>query len=482
MARRSVPANSRSTAGGAPARPADSRTSVPAGSRSTKPTDVGGGFDSAWWREHLAFRRNGLRTTLTQRGFTPERIAALEPLLDELWAQRVLVTAAGDGTVSFTRVGADGQSTRQIGMAPIDQIEKWVKDPVGLAMAYYQADARRLAATGDWQGDPNSLASVFGAEGLDWLADLKPPGGGGTPVSAVFDGTRPGSGGAGGTSDPTTIGGANGDGYALFKQAMAQFGITVTDDLMAWAKGLVTRGATQNEILIEFRARPEHKARFGVFHKLAGTQFAISEAEQLATEEAYRSLMRAYGLPEGFWDQPEDFEDLMVKRVSPTELRDRLEAGVEDLYNADPVILDELARRGLTVGESLAGYLNPDRALPALEKAQRASRIGAEARRTQWGMLGLETAADLDAIGVTQSQAREGFSTLARESELFTGLTGTNETGISQRDQVGAQFLGDATARRAIERRRRQRLGVFEAGGGVATGRDGVVGLSSAAS
>jgi hypothetical protein len=81
--------------------------------------------------------------------------------------------------------------------------------------------------------------------------------------------------------------------------------------------------------------------------------------------------------------------------------------------------------------------------------------------------LGMGTAEELAAQGITAAEAQQGFGQIGTQQELFNPLQG--EQAITQEQQISGTFGTNAEARKAIAARRRSRQAAFETGGGFAT-------------
>lgn len=228
-----------------------------------------------------------------------------------------------------------------------------------------------------------------------------------------------------------------------------------------------------------------YKARFAGMAALRERGRPISEAAYLDLERSYTQIARQFDLPPGFYDDPSDFGKLIGSEVSPMEYQRRL--GAWQTYERqsrspefEAEVRSQFAALGLSPsdGDFLAAVIDPERGVDAIERRLNASLVGAEARRSGFGALAADQALSLADQGVTQDQARQGFSVLSDSTELFGGLAG--EAGadtIGREEQLGAVFTGDSASRRRIERQRNRRTAEFggDSSGGV--GRSGLAGL-----
>ena len=261
------------------------------------------------------------------------------------------------------------------------------------------------------------------------------------------------------------------------------------DDLLAsWGlQGLGGRvwdahlNGTPESALPQFiRQTDEYKARFVGMADLQAKGRAISEAEYIGIERSYTQIMRAAGLPTGFYDSPDDFSRLIGGEVAPAELAERVQTYTRVALQAPQGVRDELQRLyGIGAGELTAYFIDPDRALPLLQNQARAAEASGAAVRSGFGGLQRSEAEMVAGTGVSGQQAEQGFGALVDARELFTSID-SGEQQIGRGTQLGAVFGGNARAREEIEKRRARRKAAFEGGGSFASDKEGFSGFGSA--
>lgn len=175
----------------------------------------------------------------------------------------------------------------------------------------------------------------------------------------------------------------------------------------------VQQGYGADTISILLQQTNEYKQRFAANEqrRKAGLP-VLSPQEYLATEESYRQIMRNAGLPSGFYDSKEDFTQFLVKDVSPTELKDRVDIAVLASENADPYTKDALFRMGLDNYSIAAYFLDPNRATSVIKKQMGTAQIGAAALRNRLEF-NQTRAMDWYLQGVTAEQAQQGYGAIA---------------------------------------------------------------------
>ena len=257
---------------------------------------------------------------------------------------------------------------------------------------------------------------------------------------------------------------------------LAKYGLA---SLGTWAWDSFTGGAALEQIMLDLRDRPEYKTRFAGLDALRASGRGITEAQWINYEQSAASLMRAKGLPEGFYDGPEDFAKFITGEVSLAELDDRLTMAQNAALSAPVEVRDELARLyNVGAGELTAFWIDPDKALPLLERKYTSARLAAESSRTGFGSLTAVQAERIASYGADPAQAGATFSRLASMGELTATMSGEEE--VSRQDLLDASFGQDSQALGRVERKARRRVAAFEGGGTFASSQTGIGGLGSA--
>lgn len=207
----------------------------------------------------------------------------------------------------------------------------------------------------------------------------------------------------------------------------------------------IKQGYSADTVSILLQQTDEYKQRFiGNRARLRAGVPALSPAEYLATESAYRQVMRASGLPSGFYDTPQDFADLIGKDVSPTEVQDRVQAASSLVNNAPPEAL-AMFKQFYSTGDIIAYALDANRAAPLVEKRIKAAEIAGFGQQAGVG-LDVNTAERLAGTGVSGAQAEGTFGFIAGETANAEKLGAIFGDSISQQDLVQEAFFNDAGA------------------------------------
>lgn len=249
------------------------------------------------------------------------------------------------------------------------------------------------------------------------------------------------------------------DALTLLKSQLKDWGL---ESLAGDVEGYLVGGDTPVVALAKLRETSSYKTRFKAneLRKQKGLA-ALSEAEILGNEMQYRQVMRSYGLPEGFYDSYEDFQNFLANDVSPQEMRDRVTMAAERFMFAPQEDKDQFSRFGLTPGQAIATILDPDRAEPLIRQTVTAIGLAAEAARAFGNSERLSTdrAMELSQLGVNQDEARRGFGQLAGSQEGDLALARRQGFGVNERDLEDEAILGKRNVQ--LDRARAQETADF---------------------
>jgi len=251
------------------------------------------------------------------------------------------------------------------------------------------------------------------------------------------------------TPDQTTYN----DAYEMLKSKLAEWGI---DDLGDDVINTLVQGYSPSVATMVIQDTPQYKKRFAANdQRLRAGLPVLSPAEYIATERSYISTLRKYGLPEGFYDQQEDFQNWIGADVSPEEMDQRANTARQAYVDASPEVKDQWSQLyGLTPGDAVAAFLDEKTAVNLLQKRAQAVSISAEAERAFAGQYQLtqSRAEELAQQGVTQDKAQAGFSSVASRigRDQFLGrLAGEDFT---QKEAENEVLLDDASAKAERDR------------------------------
>lgn len=212
---------------------------------------------------------------------------------------------------------------------------------------------------------------------------------------------------------------------------------------------LIKDGLGQDAIVLRLQETDAYQRRFaGNKAREAAGLPVLSPAEYLSAESAYRQTLQQFGLPASFYDQHSDFVDFIAKDVSAQEVAARAAAAQQTWLSTDQATRDAWRDfYGLTDGAAIASILDPDRALPIVQRMATAAQLGGLAKRN--GLTAdrsrLEQYADL---GVDVSNAAGGFAEIGQTLSTDQAIANRFGTTFSQEEAEQARVVGTASAQR----------------------------------
>lgn len=241
------------------------------------------------------------------------------------------------------------------------------------------------------------------------------------PAAVPRSGGRPGSPGGGepAPGPPITpvpvniedmLKGEQRDAFVALKALFESYGLgTLAPKILEY----VQQGYGADTIAILLQQTAEYKQRFAANEaRRAAGMPVLSPQEYLATEEAYRQIMRQSGLPAGFYDQPNDFTNFLKADVSPTELKTRVDLATQAGALAPVEVKTALAQMGIGQEAVNAYFLDPQKTTALIQKQLATAQVGAGALAA-----GLEfnqgRAEQLALQGVSAEEARTGFGAIS---------------------------------------------------------------------
>jgi hypothetical protein len=262
--------------------------------------------------------------------------------------------------------------------------------------------------------------------------------------------------------------GENRDAFMALNSLFKQYGLgSLAGKIFEYVKN----GYGADTISILLQDTPEYKKRFAANEaRLKAGMSVLSPAEYLAVENSYRQIMRQSGLPEGFYDTNEDFTQWISGDMSPTELQGRVDLATQATALANPAYKAALKQMGLSDGELAAYFLDPDRAMPFLQKTAATAAVGAEA--LQRGLKFDETYSEqLATMGISREQAAQGYAKIADEFSDLGTLAQVYGGQWTQRMAEEDVFVGGTAASQQREKLVSREKGAFSgAAGGARAG------------
>jgi hypothetical protein len=264
------------------------------------------------------------------------------------------------------------------------------------------------------------------------------------------------------------IGPENSDAAALLLQMLRQYGL---ESLAPQVMKFLQEGYGPDSVTYLLEQTPEYKTRFvaNEARRQKGLP-VLSPREYIETERAYRAIMNSAGLPEGYYDSPDDFRRFLEEDKSPQEIKSRVDIAVQHAQNMDEAQKQTfLSYYGIGERELAAYMLNPDRALPTIERISKNVQLGSEALR-QGYTVDLSRAEYLTQgfEGPIKETVQQVAEALPRAQEL-SGIYGKSYD-TTQKDLEEAAFKGLASAKRKKEKLAEREKSEFSGTGGTKSG------------
>ena len=264
------------------------------------------------------------------------------------------------------------------------------------------------------------------------------------------------------------------DARIPIRAMLKKFGFTQTaeDSLFDVVWGNYTNDTvdytSEAAVTLSIRETDAYKTRFaGNELRRAKGLPDLGISTYIGVEKSYKNSLKVNGIPDSFYDSPEEMAELIAGNVDIQEFNDRLVVARDLAQNAPPEVMAQLTSYyGITAGQLTAYYLDPAKMLPILKEQERAARIGAAAVESGGMSIDKMTAEDLAKRGITDVGAATGFGNIAKMGEL--NQTMGSEESISGQEIIGSQFGFNADGTKKLANRKARRLAEFEGGGNFA--------------
>lgn len=258
---------------------------------------------------------------------------------------------------------------------------------------------------------------------------------------------------------------ANQSAYDLMLMQLQQWGLGTLGDVL---RSLIEGGITDSASLtLALQDTQEWKLRFAGNEQLKAQGLGVlSPAEYLSLERSYAQIMRNYGLPPGFYDDPSDYAGFIGKNLSPSELQTRVQAYADLANREDPSTVAQLNSMGLSRGDLLAYMIDPGRATPLIEQTYKTALLGGAARRA--GVVADNSyLGELAAQGVTEQQAAQGYGLIAGSLATAENLADIYDEDYDMRDMESEVFQNNGVAANKRKRLASQERAAFSGSAGV---------------
>jgi hypothetical protein len=267
---------------------------------------------------------------------------------------------------------------------------------------------------------------------------------------------------------------------AIIKDMYSKIGLGELFDTLILEEVVRDPNQTSREVLKSNKIQDSevYKKRFKANDaRVASGLKPLDPVEYVQLEETYKQYMQQAGLPKGFYDNPDDFQDWIGKGVAATEVQGRVQMAA-DAYQTleanDPGQLQALRDMyGIGRDGVMAYFLDPDKATPLLEKQNQLAASKIAGAGNNFGVSTAKAQAEsLAAKGVTEQEARERYRGISAEADQVAKLGGIYGDGVSSEDQVTEAF-GLSGANEVTKRKKKlasQERAAFSGSSGIAQG------------
>jgi hypothetical protein len=238
-------------------------------------------------------------------------------------------------------------------------------------------------------------------------------------------------------------------------------------------------GVPVEQIVAGIPDTAEYKARFPGLDQMRKEGRGISEDQWVLWERTARQIMRAHGLPASFYDEPKDFAKWIDGGTDVQELETRIGKAQAIAVDLPQSVRDAAVAEGINLGDLTALWLDPDVAVPAIERKVRQLTVQGAAKDSGWGSITADQATELSAEGMDYGTARSAFTQATALTPMVARQLG-DTTDLSRDDIASAVVGNQADAKRKVQKRAESRQAQGVQGGGYAGSSGGVSGLGSA--
>ena len=202
--------------------------------------------------------------------------------------------------------------------------------------------------------------------------------------------------------------------FVTFKARFTALGLGSLADAMVSISTSANPPTTDAGYYLALLDTPEYKTRFGDTNamRIKNGLPALSEADIMKSEENIRNTMRAYNMPAGFYDQPQDLQTFIALDKSAAEVGDIIKAYQDIAKTVNPDTSKALETYyGIGLSGITAALMDPTKAQPVLNAiAQKGTSAAAAA-----------SAGVTDVAGYAQVAQGMGAGTLdyAKQAQAF---------------------------------------------------------------
>ena len=211
----------------------------------------------------------------------------------------------------------------------------------------------------------------------------------------------------------------------------------IVQDPSRTSREILSSGIVQNSETFKARFKANDE-------RIARGEKPLAPLEYVKLEETFKQYMGQAGLPKGFYDSTDDFQDWIGKGVSAAEVQGRVQVAA-DAYDAakanDPGTLQALAEQGIDRDHVMAFFLDPDKGGSVVDKAMQLKSAKVQGSGYNFGVnVSKGTADTLAGQGISQQDAQQNFGQVAAQKDSAERLSGVYGDGVSEQDLITESF------------------------------------------
>lgn len=251
-------------------------------------------------------------------------------------------------------------------------------------------------------------------------------------------GALPAAGSSGGTG-----GGIPSSASELLRQTLIAWGL---QSLLPHLQDYLKQGYDSTTINLALQDTPEWKMRFAgnELRKSKGLS-VLTPAQYIATEEQYRSVLQNYGLPTGFYDSHDDFNNFIGNDISPSEIQSRAQVAHDTYFSAPPEWRSMWANYGFSHGDAIASILDPNVGTQLIQDRAQQVQIGGTAKQAGFDV-SQARAQQFQQHGTTLAQAQHAYNQLAQFGTTDQNIANRFGTTFDQTQEENDLLLGSGAA------------------------------------
>jgi 2-hydroxychromene-2-carboxylate isomerase len=224
---------------------------------------------------------------------------------------------------------------------------------------------------------------------------------------------------------------------------------------------------------------PEYKQRFPAMAEMQKKGIVETEGQYINQEQSYLNVLKAAGLPQGFYDSHDALGQFMTNAVSPDEVASRIRRGQQILDSSDPSLRKAaLDYYGLDNDHLLAHLLDPNAAAPLIDKQLKAVSAGAAAQRNNIALDKQQAeslASDPYASGLfnnpyNPNAINDAFAKANAMSIQDTRLSAIEGQTYNQQDAISANLRNDYGKQLESQKRAEREAARFSGSSGTTSG------------